>query len=311
MPGVNDKAAIRKRKDGPMPAVPPSAIRMAKIGGTIALIAAAAISAQTLVNLGHLLGLHDKIAWLLPVSLDVYAATSIWVGYRIPSIHPAARIARRDARLALGLTVCCNALFHLLLLAGSQLPHWLTDTLLIIVGALPPLVVERIFHLQMAVRDGDGTHETAPISVPAQPAPARPPVAAAHTSARSSGTEPAQDGTRPGTAARTAPERTDHTDRASAAVVPLNAGTRTPFGTWVDRAIPLWNAYVDKHHAEPIAAVIGNQVRLAYPEDPNLPTSDRWDRKLCGAVREAVGDAGQGAPARAEEAEEEPEAVAL
>jgi hypothetical protein len=91
--------------------------------------------------------------------------------------------------------------------------------------------------------------------------------------------------------------------------VPLNAGTRTPFDTWVDRAVPLWNAYVDKHHAEPIAAVLGNQVRLAHPE-PNVPTSDRWDRKLCAAVREAVGDAGQGASNNREEAEEEPEAVA-
>lgn len=303
MPGVNDKAAVGKRKDGPVPAVPPSAIRMAKIGGTIALIAAAAISAQTLVSLGHLLGLRDKIAWLLPVSLDVYAATSIWVGYRIPAIHPAARIARRDARLALGLSVCCNALFHLLLLAGSQLPQWLTDALLIIVGALPPLVVERIFHLQMAVRDGDGTTEAAPVAMPAQPIPARPPVAAAQTSARTSGTESASDGTQAGTRPRTAPERAE---RAGATVVPLNAGTRTPFQTWVERAIPLWNAYVDKHKAEPIAAVLGNQVRLAHPE-PNLPTSDRWDRKLRFAVAEAAGGTG----ADREEAEEEPEAVAL
>lgn len=306
MPSAENKAAPAKRKDGPLPAVPPSAIRMAKIGGTIALIAAAAISAQSLISLGHLLGLHGKVAWLLPVSLDVYAATSIWVGYRIPAIHPAARIARRDARLALSLTVCCNALFHLLLLAGSQLPQKLTDGLLVLVGALPPLVVERIFHLQMAVRDGDGTAEAAQVPVPARPAPERP-AAVPPAPAQRHGTAPALNGTDSGTAPRTAPARAE---RPSATVVPLNAGTRTSFGMWVERAIPLWNAYVDKHHAEPIAAVLGNQVRLAHPDDPNLPTSDRWDRKLCNAVREAVGDAGQGAT-NSEEADEEPEAVNL
>jgi hypothetical protein len=144
----------------------------------------------------------------------------------------------------------------------------------------------------------DGTTETAPAVVPARPASAR----SAPGAARPAGTERASDGTPTGTAPRTAPERSAGT---SATVVPLNPGTRTPFPTWVERAIPLWHAYVDKHHAEPIAAVLGNQVRLAFPE-PNLPTSDRWDRKLRLAVSEAVG----GAASTGEEADEEPEAVA-
>jgi len=144
----------QSKKTGSVSAVPSSAVRMAKIGGSIALFAAAAISAQTLVSLGHTIGLHGRVAWLLPTSLDVYAATAIWVGYRIPAAHPASVVARRDARLALSLTVCCNVLYHLLVLVGSELPKVLTDPLLLCVGALPPLVVERIFHLQMAVRDG-------------------------------------------------------------------------------------------------------------------------------------------------------------
>lgn len=181
----------------PLPPVPPGAIRMAKVGGTIALMAAAAMSAQTLVALGHTLGYHGKIAWLLPASLDVYAGTSIWVGYRIPAAHPASVIARRDSVLALSLTVCCNALYHLLLLAGSQLPKPLIDTLLVLVGALPPLVVERIFHLQMAVRNGDG--ETA--TVPATPPAATPRNAPAATAAPVSATTPAPQpaATRPAT----------------------------------------------------------------------------------------------------------------
>ena len=138
----------------PRSAVPASAVTVAKIGGTVALAAAAAISAQSLISLGHLLGLHGRVAWLLPTSLDVYAATSIWVGYRIPTTHPASAVARRGAGLALALSVGCNMLYHLLLLAGHEMPGWLTDGLLVLVGALPPLVVERIFHLQMAIRDG-------------------------------------------------------------------------------------------------------------------------------------------------------------
>lgn len=312
----NRKAKKRGKNSAPAPAVPPSAIRMAKVGGTIALIAAAAISAQTLVSLGHTIGLHGKIAWLLPASLDVYAATAIWVGYRIPSVHPAASVARRDARLALSLTVCCNVLYHLLILAGSSLPKPLTDTLLLCVGALPPLVVERIFHLQMSVRNGDDGNEAAPdaaagrsggSSGTAQAAPAI--VPSKTQPARGTTPNPGTDtppgtarGTDHGTAAPATPERAK---AAPTTTVPPKSGTRTPFEEWVKRAVPLWNAYVEKHQAEPIAAVLGNQVRLAHPE-PDMPTSDRWDRKLCAAVREAVTPSAS----QHEEADDDSEAVA-
>jgi hypothetical protein len=138
----------------PEPVVPSSAVAVAKIGGTVALVAAAAMSAQTLYRLGRILGYAWWNAPLLPTSLDVYAATAIWVGHRVPAEHKAHKTATRNARIALVLTICSNGLFHLLNLPGVHLPHWVGITLLVLVSALPPFVVERILHLQSAVSAG-------------------------------------------------------------------------------------------------------------------------------------------------------------
>lgn len=138
----------------PTPTVPTTAIRVAKWGGSVALVAAAAMSVQTLYSLGRILGYAKWNAWLLPASLDVYAATAIWVGHRIPAEHGARKTARTNARTALLLTVCANGLFHLLNLPNVHLPNWISVTLLVVVSALPPFVVERILHLQMSVSTG-------------------------------------------------------------------------------------------------------------------------------------------------------------
>lgn len=138
----------------PPPVVPSAAVAVAKWGGTVALVAAAAMSVQTLYSLGRILGYAKWNAWLLPTSLDVYAATAIWVGHRVPAEHKARKTATANARIALVLTVSANGLFHLLNLPGVRLPHWVSITLLVLVSALPPFVVERILHLQMTVSVG-------------------------------------------------------------------------------------------------------------------------------------------------------------
>lgn len=143
-----------KTQAPPEPVVPSNAVAVAKVGGTVALVAAAAMSAQTLYRLGRILGYAWWNAWLLPTSLDVYAATAIWVGHRVPAEHKARKTATANARLALSFTVGANGLFHLLNLPGVHLPHWVTTTLLVLVSALPMFVVERILHLQMAVTNG-------------------------------------------------------------------------------------------------------------------------------------------------------------
>ena len=137
------------------PKVPASAIRVARVGGTLAMIPAAAISAQTLFRLGLMMGLPPSIAWLLPAALDIYAVTSIWVGFQVPEGHRARKSAIWNARFALALTVICNALSHALDLAAMKHGWSRRDLALTLVSALPPIVVERLLHLQtMIATDG-------------------------------------------------------------------------------------------------------------------------------------------------------------
>lgn len=172
----------RDKRDTPPPpplSVPTTAIRVAKWGGSVALVAAAAMSVQTLYSLGRILGYAKWNAWLLPASLDVYAATAIWVGHRIPAEHKARATARTNARTALLLTVGANGLFHLLNLPNVHLPNWISVTLLVVVSALPPFVVERILHLQMSVSTGHAEVAAAkPEAANVKPANDNPAVAA-------------------------------------------------------------------------------------------------------------------------------------
>ena len=143
---------------------PASAIRVARIGGTIAEAAAAAISAHTLYHLGGQLDLGPRTAWLLPAALDIYAFTALAVGYKLPSHHPGQRIVLRNARLAFAFTLGCNALDHFLQKAGRLVDPTTRDLLLVAVATLPPLVVERLLNLQSLLvghRTAPAVHETA------------------------------------------------------------------------------------------------------------------------------------------------------
>jgi hypothetical protein len=100
------------------------------------------------------------LAWLLPACLDGYAGTSILFGSKVPAGHPARKAATKNARLALALTVFANGGFHLLTLAGSAIPHWVSTALLVTVSSLPPFIVHRLLHLH-ALADGTGTTEFA------------------------------------------------------------------------------------------------------------------------------------------------------
>ena len=126
-------------------------------------------------------------------------------------------------------------------------------------------------------------------SVPEQ-VPARPAVEPERAPGTDSASVPAPE--------RAKPERPI---RADADTVPANSGTRTsPFEEWVQRAVPLFEAYVEKHHEKPTAPVLAARLRNTHPGP--VPSSDRWERKLSRAVREHLG--------LNEDADEEPEAVA-
>jgi len=128
--------------------IPASAVRVARIGGTIAEAAAAAISAHTLYHLGGQLDLGPWTAWLLPAALDVYSFTALAVGYNLPADHPGQRPVLRNARLAFAVTLGANALDHFLQKAGRLVDPTVRDLLLVAVATLPPLVVERLLNLQ-------------------------------------------------------------------------------------------------------------------------------------------------------------------
>ena len=145
------------------PTTPTSAVRVARIGGTIAELAAAAISAHTLYHLGGQLGLGPTTAWLLPAALDTYAFTALAVGYNLPADHPGQRSVLRNARLAFAMTLGANALDHFLQKAGQLVDPTVRDLLLVTVATLPPLVaagyyrlplvVERLLNLQSVLGD--------------------------------------------------------------------------------------------------------------------------------------------------------------
>ena len=163
MAGKKDKAPE------PVPDAPGDVMTVLRYGGTAALVCAAASSAVSLFWLAVLVGWPSALAWLLPASLDVYAGTSLFVGYRLPVRHPAARSARRNARFALGLSVASNAIYHALVLFGSAWPVWVHDSLLVAVSALPPIVVERLLHLRSKV--GNGVAATVPAATAATATP--------------------------------------------------------------------------------------------------------------------------------------------
>jgi hypothetical protein len=134
--------------EGSSTTIPASALIVARVGGAAALLAAAAISASTLYHLGLMIGLAVRIAWLLPAAIDVYAACAIFTSYRLPPKHPARNAALHEARVALWLTIGCNALDHVLRLAATLIPSLARDVMLVVVACLPPLIVERLLHLQ-------------------------------------------------------------------------------------------------------------------------------------------------------------------
>jgi len=181
------KAKRRDKNSAPTLAVPKEAIRDSRIGGTIALLCAAAISAQTLFALGRLIGLSPWTAWLLPAALDVYAMTATRVAFQVPVGHTARDKAIWNARVALFFTISSNCLYHAMHLAKGHHNWTASDWALVGVSALPPIVVERLLHLQSIVNSG----ATETVATPATPIAATPPSKPAATKTPVAETTPA------------------------------------------------------------------------------------------------------------------------
>lgn len=129
---------------------PRSVVIALRLGGTVSLIAIAVISFDVLTDLGRQAGLH-QLAELFPIAVDAFAASTLYAAYRLPGGHSARDQAKRTARSALALTVCCNVLDHVLALAGFLLPVIVRDLVLVVVASLPQLVADRELHLLVAV----------------------------------------------------------------------------------------------------------------------------------------------------------------
>jgi hypothetical protein len=287
----------------PTPPVPRDVLRVLRHGGTAALVCAAASSAVTLFWLAVLVGWPHQLAWLLPASLDVYAGTSLYVGYRLPTGHPAAASAARNARFALSLTVGSNGLYHALTLFGSAWPVWVHDSLLVAVSALPPVVVERLLHLRSIV--GTAAVDAGPVvAAPAAPAVARPGAVLPAVAAPAVDRHPvraALEPAAPKTAA--AAESRDSVPAPAAAVsnrvaktataatgngnvIPIGSGRRDP-GYWAATAGPHYRRHQPADGTEIPAKQFAEILRAAGID---VPASDRGERNVRNYARDWAKD---------------------
>lgn len=127
-------------------------------GMAIVGIAAAVLSFDTWVRLAEAVGftattspfgITIRIAWLLPLAVDVYALTStrIWIHG-----HPEPRVVRYAARNAIGaitLSVAGNALYHAFLAANWTIRD--CPPVVIAIGGVPPLLLGLVVHLHTLV----------------------------------------------------------------------------------------------------------------------------------------------------------------
>lgn len=269
------------------PAVPNSAIWVARTGGSLALLSAAAISAQTLYFLARMMGLGPNTAWLLPAALDVYAFTSTVVAYLIPGAHPARSQAMGNARVALSFTVGANVIYHALYLADHGTGWSVRDVVLTALSALPPVVVERLLHLQ-AMLAGNGTHELAADAAPRQKSAAAAPARPAVPSTPAAQSRRAADPAAPGTAEPTAaPESGQHGGTNN--VIAIGNGTRS-MPEWAAIAAPLWLAHEAEHGRPPTANQLAEALAAAGERRPGERNA-RNIRAATQALIEAGGDA--------------------
>jgi hypothetical protein len=285
-PSVPSKGRASKQVAQPPPKVPRSAIIVARIGGTLAMIPAAAISAQTLFRLGRMMNLASSIAWLLPAALDIYAVTSIWVGFQVPEGHPARKSAIWNARFALALTVICNALSHALNLASMKHGWSRQDLALTLVSALPPIVVERLLHLQTMIATGEGADSATAgkgaddrrqNEVPTRPADAdKTPAVPTPTPAQT------PTATINGTTAR-ADKTADIIDLSAA-----GDAVRRSLPAWVELALPLYRHHVKTFGSGPTAPQLATLLGEAGHGQPGKSRA----RDVRAATAEAAEDSG-------------------
>jgi hypothetical protein len=114
------------------------------VGMTVSAVSAAVASFAGLRGLAQVAGWPDRLAWLLPVTIDAYAMTSarVWLGGTFGSSR-AQSFARANAIGAIATSIVGNAGYHLVA-AGLVAISW---PIVVLVGAVPAAVLGLTAHL--------------------------------------------------------------------------------------------------------------------------------------------------------------------
>lgn len=145
----------------PRPQVPRRARIWLSVGTFGGLFCAEAMSSMRLYSLGEHAGYPPFLAWLLPGALDIYALTLVWFFSLLPAEHPLRPKAAREAALALGITVLCNALDEIVEAFARQLPFWAPGVLFVLISALAPFVAYRLIHFRAEIGNDSGANANA------------------------------------------------------------------------------------------------------------------------------------------------------
>jgi len=115
--------------------------RLVLVGMLVAAASAAVASFTGLRGLALMAGWPDRLAWLLPLTIDAYAMTSarVWLA----QASPARRFARANAIGAIAASIAGNAAYHLNR-AGLLAVSW---PIVVLVGAVPAAVLGLTAHL--------------------------------------------------------------------------------------------------------------------------------------------------------------------
>src|SRR5918992_2959411 len=126
-------------------------------GMLIAAASAAVASFTGLRGLALIAGWPDRLAWLLPLTVDAYAMTSarVWLAASTHSVA-ARRFARANALGAIAASIAGNAAYHAVG-AGLLSVSW---PIVVVVGAVPAAVLGLTAHLHAL--SGRGASEPPP-----------------------------------------------------------------------------------------------------------------------------------------------------
>ena len=129
------------------------------VGMAVAAASAAIASFAGLRGLAEVAGWPNRLAWLLPITIDAYAMTStrVWLA-GTPAAGRARRFARANAIGAIATSIVGNAAYHLVA-AGLLTISW---PIVVLVGAVPATVLGLTAHLHALRAVVDSQRHPAP-----------------------------------------------------------------------------------------------------------------------------------------------------